>query len=61
MIKNEDARNILGINSAISLNLVKLKSDDKNKIDKTEEEHNNIVNYTTSPLILEGFLFTSIS
>ena len=61
MIKNKDAGNILGINSAISLNLVKLKSDDKNKVDKTEEEHNNIVNYTTSPLILEEFLFTSIS
>ena len=61
MIKNKDAGNILGINSAISLNLVKLKSDDKNKIDKTEEEHNNIVNYTTSSLILEEFLFTSIS
>ena len=43
VIKNKDARNILGINSAISLNLVKLKSDDKNTINKIKEEHNNIV------------------
>ena len=43
VIKNKDAGNKLGINSAISLNLVKLKSDDKNTVNKIEEEHNNIV------------------
>ena len=43
VIKNKDAENILGINSAISLNLVKLKSDDKNTVNKIEEGHNNIV------------------
>ena len=42
VIKNKDTGSILGINSAISLNLVKLKSDDKNTANKTEEEHNNI-------------------
>ena len=42
VIKNKDTESILGINSAISLNLVKLKSDDKNTANKTEEEHNNI-------------------
>ena len=40
VIKNKDTGSILGINSAISLNLVKLKSDDKNTANKTEEEHN---------------------
>ena len=43
VIKKKDARNLLGINSAILLNLVKLKSDDKNKVKKIEEESNNIV------------------
>ena len=42
VIKNKDTGSILGINSAISLNLVKLKSDDKNTANKTEEEHNSI-------------------
>ena len=42
-IKNKDAGNILGINSAILLNLVKLKSDDQNTVNKIEEQHNNIV------------------
>ena len=42
-IKNKDAGNILGINSATLLNLVKLKSDDQNTVNKIEEEHNNIV------------------
>ena len=31
------------INSVMLLNLVKLKSDDKNTVNKIEEEHNNIV------------------
>ena len=43
MIKNKDAINILGINSVILLNLVKLKSDNKNTMNKIEEQHNNIV------------------
>ena len=43
VIKNKDTGSILGINSAISLNLVKLKSDDKNTVNKIEEGHNNIV------------------
>ena len=36
VIKNKDAGNVLGINSAILLNLVKLKSCDKNTVNKTE-------------------------
>ena len=43
VIKNKDAGNVLGINSAIFINLVKLGSDDKNKVKKIEEESNNIV------------------
>ena len=42
IIKNKDAVNILGINSVISLNLVKLKSDDKKIVKKIQEENNNI-------------------
>ena len=40
VIKNKDAGNILGINSSILSNLVKLKSDDKNTVNKIEEEQN---------------------
>ena len=43
VIKYKDAGNVLGINSAIFINLVKLRSDDKNKVKKIEEESNNIV------------------
>ena len=41
VIKNKDAENIHGINSAILLNLVKLRSGDKNRVDKIKEENNN--------------------
>ena len=42
VIKNEDVGNILGINLVTLLYLVKLKSDDKNTVNKIEEEHSNI-------------------
>ena len=42
VIKNKDAGNILEINSAILLNLVKLESNDKNKVNKIEEGNSTI-------------------
>ena len=42
VIKDKDTGNILGINSAILLNLVKLKSNDKNKVNKIEKGNNTI-------------------
>ena len=42
VIKNKDAGNILGIKSVILLSLVKLKSNDKNKVNKIEGGNNTI-------------------